>query len=142
MNFQSLVVIFLRLIALKFLLNIVVQIMTQVTVGGGYPDSSPFSNPVHASYVLLMAGFITGAIMLWTLALPIAQLVTRGLPQEMSLGGLSRAEVEYDATPLGLGWSTEETQGSSFLATLGFAAGIPLGFKRFPQLFRREFHFE
>src|SRR5687768_11205824 len=57
MNLQSLVVIFLRLIALKFLINIVVQIMTQVTVGGGYPDSSPFSNRFHTSYVLLMAGW-------------------------------------------------------------------------------------
>ena len=92
MNLQSLVVISLRLIALKFLLDIFLQVMTQVTVVGGYPDDLPFSNPFHSAYVIVIAGFITGGCMLWVLALPIAKRVTRGVPQELSLGGLSRVD--------------------------------------------------
>jgi hypothetical protein len=95
-------VIALRLIALKFLLNIFVQVMTQVTVRGGYPDSLPFSNPFHTAYVLVMVGSITGGFMLWALALPIAQHVTRGLPQELSFGAVSRVDC-YSVGFIGVG---------------------------------------
>ena len=45
---------------------------------------------------------VTCAVLLWVLALPIARLVTRRLPQEISLGALTLADC-YSVAFIGVG---------------------------------------
>ena len=92
MNLPSLVVILLRILALNFLVEIVVTFLPQLYLYGGSFGSTPVSNPISFIYLLFIAALITGALMLWSLALPIAQRITHGLPLELSFGALSRVD--------------------------------------------------
>ena len=79
MNLQSLVVVLLRLLTLDFLLRIALQIVPQVFQP--YIDST--------LVLLLLAGAIAAAILLWVKALPIARFVTRGVPHDLSFGTMA-----------------------------------------------------
>ena len=79
MNLQSLVVVILRLLTLDFLLRIALQIVPQVF--------QPYSD--SALVLLLLAGAITAAILLWVKALPIARFVTRGVSHDLSFGTMA-----------------------------------------------------
>ena len=92
MNLQSLVVVILRLAALKFL----------ITTGATFLPQLIVAEPYSFVYILIIAALITGAFMLWSLAHPIAQRITSGLPLELSFGALSRVDC-YSITFLGVG---------------------------------------
>jgi hypothetical protein len=102
MNLQSLVVVILRLAALKFLVTTVATFLPQLIVSGQTFGSSPFAEPYSFVYILFIAALITGALMLWSLALPIAQRITSGLPLDLSFGALSRVDC-YSIAFLGVG---------------------------------------
>ena len=102
MNLQSLVVVILRLAALKFLVTTVATFLPQLIVSGQTFGSSPFAEPYSFVYILFIAALITGAFMLWSLALLIAQRITSGLQHELSFGALSRVDC-YSIAFLGVG---------------------------------------
>jgi len=94
MNLQSVVVVFLRLMALDFLVRSVIVLAPQVlSFEAAYPRS-PYDETflLKALPWLILAALIVGACLLWALALPIARLVTRGVPKDLSLGALSLAD--------------------------------------------------
>jgi hypothetical protein len=91
LNIYSLVAIVLRLTALNFFLRIVVEISTPIMASAGFYHQSPDDAPPVIAWALV-GGLLLGAILLWTLALPIARLVAKGLPFELSLGNLSLAD--------------------------------------------------
>jgi hypothetical protein len=102
LNIYSLVAIALRLTALNFLLRIVVEISTPVLAAAGFYHQSPDDAPPAIAWALV-GGLMLGSILLWTLALPLARLVAKGLPFELSLGNLSLADCYSIAfTVLGL----------------------------------------
>ena len=92
MNLQSLVVILLRILALNFLVQIIVTFLPQFYLYRDSFGSNPLSNPISFIYILFVAALVTGACMLWSLALPLAQRITHGLPVELSFGALSRVD--------------------------------------------------
>ena len=104
MNIQSLVVVALRLISLNFLLEVAVLLIPQVLAyfriySNGPPYHSP---PLMGLYFLLLAGLLAFAVILWFLAFPIARLVTRGVPKDLSLGALTLADC-YSVAFIGVG---------------------------------------
>ena len=101
MNVQSLVVIVLRLMALNFFLWVVVEISTAALVAAGIYHRSADEAPVTIGWVLVGV-LVLSAILLWVLAPPLARLVARGVPLELSLGNLSLADC-YSIAFLGMG---------------------------------------
>src|SRR5829696_8101083 len=93
MNLQSLIVVVLRLIALDFLTRVAVQFTPQLLLLLRIPEI-PESLPSTArsfmtfSWVLFI-GLIVAAVALWIYALPIARIVTRGVPVELTFGAMS-----------------------------------------------------
>src|ERR1044071_7808315 len=97
MNLKSLVVVVIRLLALNFLLQACISLapqfirFTQLFQRGRLDDAD-----VLLSWSwMLMVGLVGGAVLLWMFALPIARLVTRDLPQELSLGVPSVADCYF-----------------------------------------------
>src|SRR5688572_31716832 len=116
MNLQSLVVIALRLLALRFLIEIVATFLPQI-YAYGESFRSPGARSITFVYVLFIAALITGACMLWSLALPIAQRITAGLPLELNFGSLARVDC-YSIAFIGVGvWLV----GAHFAQSLGWA---------------------
>jgi hypothetical protein len=104
MNLQSLVVVLLRLVSLNFLLQAFYQLLPQlIRFSELYRnldrDGSSF---LLALPLMLMMGLIIGAGLLWAFAMPIARLVTRGLPADLSFGALSLSDC-YSILFVGLG---------------------------------------
>jgi hypothetical protein len=91
MKLQSLVVVVLRLLALNFLLQVAVQLTPQVLMTLKFYQHSQIEgmSSYFALPLMVLAGLVVGAILLWFLALPIARLVTRGVPQDLSFGAMS-----------------------------------------------------
>lgn len=102
MNLQSLVVIALRILALKFLVDIVVTFLPQLYLYRDSFGATPVSNPITFVYVLFIAALVAGALMLWSLALPLARRISCGLPLELSFGALSRPDC-YSVAFIGVG---------------------------------------
>jgi hypothetical protein len=102
MNLQSLVVIAIRLLALNSFLKIVVTFLPQIYLYGESFRQSAGESPVTFVYLLAIAALITGTFMLWSLALPIAQRITAGLPLELNFGALSRVDC-YSIAFIGVG---------------------------------------
>jgi hypothetical protein len=89
MNLQSLIVVVLRLMALDFLTRVAVQFTPQLL-----RVLPVFENPIDAGRFmalpwLFLIGLIVAAVALWLYALPIARIVTRGVPVELSFGAMS-----------------------------------------------------
>jgi hypothetical protein len=102
LNIYSLVAVALRLTALNFLLRILVAVSAPVLTAAGFYHQSPEDAPPVIAWALV-GGLMLGAILLWVLALPVARLVAKGLPFELSLGDLSLADCYSIAfTVLGL----------------------------------------
>ncbi len=89
MNFQSLVVVVLRLMALDFLLRVAVQLTPSVLIYLRLSERSPLDNSPSVLPWLVLAVLIVCAVLLWFLALPIARLVTRGVSHDLSFGAMS-----------------------------------------------------
>jgi hypothetical protein len=91
MNLQSLVVVVLRLMALDFLLSVAIQLTPQVLSLLRFSGSSSLGESLVQSTLpwLVLGAMVVGAVLLWTLALPIARLVTRRVPQDISFGAMS-----------------------------------------------------
>jgi hypothetical protein len=104
MNLQSLVVVVLRLMALDFLLQVVVQSTPQIIRFAERYQHSPLDNSPSLWVLpwLLVIGLIVSAVLLWVLALPIARLVTRGVSQDISFGALSLVDC-YSIAFMGVG---------------------------------------
>jgi len=104
MNLQSLIVVFLRLMALNFLLQVAVQLSSQLLRLTEVPRQDGGSS--MASYVLvpvlMMIGCMVGAILIWIFAPSIARFVTRGVSCHLSLGPLSLVDC-YSVAFIGLG---------------------------------------
>jgi hypothetical protein len=102
MNLRSLVVVVLRLMALEFLLQVVVQLTPKVLQYLSLYQASQVGNQPSVLPWLVLAGLVISALLLWFMALPIARLVTRPLPQEISLGALTLADC-YSVAFIGVG---------------------------------------
>lgn|GEM_PF-723385 len=100
-NIQSLVVIVLRLTALNFLLRVVLEISTPLLAATGMLPRSADDAPMTIGWMLAGA-LVLGAIVLWALASPLARLIARGVPHELSLDNLSLADC-YSIAFLGVG---------------------------------------
>jgi hypothetical protein len=104
MNLQTLVVVLLRLVSLNFLLQVFYQMAPQLM------RFSEFYKRVHDEEarslivlpVVLVIGLAIGAVLVWIFAMPIARLVTRGLPPELSFGALALADC-YSIVFIGIG---------------------------------------
>ena len=101
LNIQSLVVVALRLTALNFFLRIFVEISTPLLTAAGVYRHSPDDEPLMIGWGLVGC-LLLGAILLWALALPVAKLVAKGVPLELSLGDLSLADC-YAIAFMGVG---------------------------------------
>jgi hypothetical protein len=101
MNIQSLIVVVLRLTALNFLVRIIVELTTPLLVFAGIYQRSGEDASMIIGWVLV-ASLIFGGILLWVVALPVARLVARGVPNELSLGDLSLADC-YSIAFMGVG---------------------------------------
>jgi hypothetical protein len=91
MNLQSLVVVVLRLMALDFLVRVAVQLTPQILMVLRWSSRSPLddSRSVMVLPLLVLAAMVICTVLLWVFALPIAQLVTRGISHDLSLGAVS-----------------------------------------------------
>ncbi len=91
MNLQSLVVVVLRLMALDFLLQVAVKLTPQILRVLGVFGRSTLddSRSLMALPWLFLVGLIVAAVLLWSLALPIARFVTSGVSLDLSFGAMS-----------------------------------------------------
>jgi len=98
------VVVLLRLVAIQFFLQIGVLLLPQVLLvfdgmaGAGFA-SDGFSPMVP---ILLMAGFLIAAVLIFVFAQPMADAVTRGVSQDLSVDSLSLADC-YSIAFMGIG---------------------------------------
>jgi hypothetical protein len=104
MNLYSLVVVVLRLMALNFLLQVTIQLTPPLLSFLRVHRSSPMGESSVDSALpwVMLIGLVLCAVLLWVLALPIARFVTKQVPQEVSLGGLTLADC-YSIAFLGVG---------------------------------------
>ena len=104
MNLQSLVVVVLRLVSLNFLLQAAVQLTPSllrfIDLYQRVPPDD--SRSLFLLPWLVTIGVILSAVLLWAFALPIARLVTRSLPQDVSFGALSLVDC-YSVAFIGIG---------------------------------------
>jgi len=89
MNLQSLVVVVLRLMALDFLMRVAVQLTPHMLLSLGLYPHSPVDGGPSVLPWLVLAAMIISAVLLWSLALPIARFVTRGVAHDLSFGAMS-----------------------------------------------------
>lgn len=103
MNLQSLVVVVLRLMALDFLLQVAVQLTPSLLSLLSLRHGALGESPADAVLPwLILIGLVLCAVVLWVFALPLAGLVTRRVPQEVSLGTLTLADC-YSVAFIGVG---------------------------------------
>jgi hypothetical protein len=103
MKLQSLVVVAVRLMALDFMLEAVTQLTPQILRLLPLYGRSPFSGAGPFLELLrIPGGLIAVAVLLWLFALPIARLVTRGVPGDLSFGAMSLRDC-YSIVFIGLG---------------------------------------
>jgi len=100
MNLQSLVVVALRLIALNFLLETIIMSVPVTLQLLRLHEPTPFDLPLVVW--LIFGVLLAWSILLWIFALPIARLVTRRLPQDISFGAMPLADC-YSIAFIGVG---------------------------------------
>lgn len=90
MNLTSLVVIIIRLLSLDFLLRAALQTAPQLFqfIVAQSETARSLIPPT-----IIYSGILAMAVALWLLATPVARLVTHALPQEVSAGALSLADL-------------------------------------------------
>ena len=99
MNLQSLVVLVLRMIALIFALQVPMYLFPfTLQALPLFKDAPAFA---AVPWIMLVA-FSVAPVWLWVCAVPFAGLVTRRLPQEVSVGTVSLADC-YSVAFLGVG---------------------------------------
>jgi hypothetical protein len=100
MNLTSLVVVVLRLMALKLLFNSGFYLFSQVL----YRTSEPIDYDINprTQLWLTLAIYVFCAVALWVLALPIARLVTHGISRDLSFGSMSLVDC-YTVAFMGVG---------------------------------------
>jgi hypothetical protein len=91
MNLQSLVVVLLCLVSLNLFLQVANQIALLIEKFISYRHHEGTGSLLVLMWGVALA-LIVGAILVWVFAIPIARLVTRGLPGELSLGSLSLSD--------------------------------------------------
>jgi len=101
MNVHTLIVIALRLTALNFLVRVVVELTTPLLIFAGI-----YQRPADDSSMVigwaLVASLVFGAILLWVLALPVARLIARGVPGDLTFDNLTLADC-YSIAFVGIG---------------------------------------
>lgn len=104
MNLQSLVVVVVRLIALDFLLRVAVQLAPQLLSFTELYHGASLDEPWSLLVLpcVLVVGLVVSAVLFWVFALPIARLVTRGVPHDLSFGTLSLVDC-YSVAFMGIG---------------------------------------
>jgi hypothetical protein len=104
MNLQSLVVVVLRLMAFDFFLRAAVQLAPQLVrfAGVSHDGLDSDSRSMFAVAWGLVFLLVVSAALIWIFALPIARLVTRGVPRDISFGSLSLSDC-YSITFIGIG---------------------------------------
>lgn len=104
MNIQSLVVVILRLTALDFLWQAAIRLTPEILSFLPAYRHSTLEDSRYLMVVpwLMLAALVIAAVALWTLAIPIAHLVVRGVPQDLSLGALTLADC-YSVAFIGAG---------------------------------------
>lgn len=89
--------------ALDFLLRVTTQLTPSLLSLLRLRHSALGESPADAALPwLMLIGLVLCAILLWVLASPIARLVTRRVPQEVSLGALTLADC-YSVAFIGCG---------------------------------------
>src|ERR1041384_6909352 len=101
MNLQTLVVVLLRLVSLNFLLGVAAQFAPLLLRFTSAYQRGDFYGLLGLSWLLII-GLAVGAVLLWLFAPPIAKLVTRGQPLELSFGTLGLADC-YSIAFIGVG---------------------------------------
>ena len=104
MNLQTLIVVILRLMSLNFLLQVAVQLAPQILRFTELYQRAPADESLSFLVLpwVLVLGLIVGAVLLWVFALPIARLVSRGVPHDLSFGSLSLVDC-YSIAFIGVG---------------------------------------
>ena len=100
-NVHTLLALALRVTAVNFLVRILVEISTPLLISAGIYQRPADDAPVSIAWALVGALFL-GGILLWLLALPIARLVARGVPGDISFDNLTLADC-YSFAFAGLG---------------------------------------
>jgi len=104
MNLHSIVAVMLRLMALDLLLHSTLELGPKIfQLLHLYRTSSPGGTSLEMVFPwLLLLGLAAAAILLWVFAPQIARFVTRGIPEQVSLGGLTLADC-YSIAFIGFG---------------------------------------
>src|SRR5438132_10116916 len=89
---------------LCFLLCVVIQVtLLLISFSRDHHSSPPGESSLDAALPWgMLVGLVLCAVLLWVLALPIARLVTKRVPQEVSLGVLTLADC-YSFAFVGVG---------------------------------------
>jgi len=100
-NVHTIAALALRLIAVNFLVRILVEVSTPLLISAGIYQRPADEAPLTIAWALVGALFF-GALLLWLLALPVARLVARGVPGDISFDNLTLADC-YSLGFTGLG---------------------------------------
>lgn len=111
-NIHALIAVALRLTALNFLVRVVVELTTPLLTFAGIYQRSAEDSSMAIGWVFV-ASLILGAIFLWVLALPLARLIARGVPGDLSFDNLTLADC-YSIAFVGIG----------LVYIVGHAAGV------------------
>jgi len=102
MNLQGLVVVALRLMALSSLMSGIVQLISFAIQMARFAERSPFDNSTALTIWVGIGGMFAWAVLLWVFAFPVAKLVTRRLPLDISLKSITLADC-YSVMFMGIG---------------------------------------
>jgi hypothetical protein len=100
-NVQTITALALRVAAVNFLVRILAEISTPLLISAHIYVRPADEAPVPIAWALVGALFL-GGILLWLLALPVANLVSRGIPGDISFDNLTLADC-YSFAFAGLG---------------------------------------
>jgi hypothetical protein len=100
-NIHTIVALALRLTAVNFLVRMLVEISTPLLISAGIYQRPVDQAPMTIAWALVGALFL-GGLLLWTLAVPLARLVARGVPGDISFDNLTLADC-YSLSFAGMG---------------------------------------
>lgn len=103
MHLQNLVIVFLRLLAVNFLLQSFLNVLpVAYRLTAPTSDLPESAGATGAPLGMMFAALAAGSLIIWFLAGTIARLVTRGIPSEISLGSLNLVDC-YSVAFMGVG---------------------------------------